>query len=100
MSFKILFALAMLCLFKNKVNGLGGGFTDIGVAIGSATSNSCGTEAGCHKGKCWTWCGLSLSSGEWCYTTKGKTWDGGYISCSDDWQCGKCWKCAGACALF
>lgn len=37
----------MLCLLKSEVNGLGGGFTDIGIAIGQ-TMHGSSTSGGTH----------------------------------------------------
>lgn len=39
-----------------------------------------------NLGLCWAYCGLSLSSGEWCYTTKKSTglWKGDYVACTKD----------------
>lgn len=62
-----------LCLLNSEVYGKpdpqlfeAGTLALAGVAI--ANSQRCGETAGCHKGYCWTYCGLSFSSGEWCYT--------------------------------
>lgn len=74
-----------------------------GVGLASmsiANSNKCSLEAGCHNGKCWAWCGVSLSDGEWCYTTKTYSQSYEYVSCSSDYDCEKCWKCGGPCSIF
>lgn len=65
-----------------------------------ANLSSCSETAGCHKGYCWAWCGFSLSSGGWCYTTKSYSQSYQYEECNSDDDCDKCWKCAGPCALF
>ncbi|ORZ28850.1 hypothetical protein BCR41DRAFT_344181 [Lobosporangium transversale] len=52
---------------------------------------------GCYKGRCWANCGVS--SLEWCYTTKGSTWDGQYVPCSSNGECQPHWSCAGACTV-
>lgn len=56
-------------------------------------SLKCSEEAGCHKGYCWAWCGVSLSGGEWCYTTKTKSQSYEYVECKQDSDCDPCWKC-------
>lgn len=74
-----------------------------GVGLASmsiANSNKCSVEAGCHKGKCWAWCGVSLSDGEWCYTTKTYSQSYDYVACTSDYDCEKCWKCGGPCSIF
>lgn len=63
-------------------------------------SGKCSTEAGCHKGYCWAWCGVSLSDGEWCYTTKTYSQSYKYVKCKKNSDCDACWKCGGPCALF
>lgn len=73
-------------------------------AVGLATmsiSNSfkCSATAGCFKGYCWTWCGVSLTDGEWCYTTKTYSQSFEYVPCKYDSECNECWKCAGSCTL-
>lgn len=57
---------------------------------------------GCHNGYCWSYCTAALEGkdNEWCYTTKGKSQDRDYVSCSQDSECNGCWKCAGPCALI
>merc|ERR1719411_1322556 len=40
---------------------------------------------GCHKGYCWSYCGLSWTSGEWCYTTKAHSKY--YSTCEHDFDC-------------
>lgn len=57
-------------------------------------------SAGCRKGSCWKYCGLSLYSGEWCYTTKGENLDRNCVPCTSDNECDKCPKFAGPCALI
>lgn len=69
-------------------------------SISIANSNKCSVEAGCHKGKCWAWCGVSLSDGEWCYTTKTYSQSYAYVPCTTDYDCEKCWRCGGPCSIF
>lgn len=104
-TFWIIFVLSLLTI---KVFGkpepqlpLAGAVFGIGALAGVAIDNSqrCAFEAGCHKGYCWTYCGLSLSSGDWCYTTKTYSQSFDYVRCSRDDECDKCWKCAGSCTL-
>lgn len=73
-----------------------------GVGLASlsiANQNKCSVNAGCFKGHCWAWCGVSLSDGEWCFTTKTHSQSYEYVHCSSDDECNKCWKCAGPCTL-
>lgn len=72
-----------------------------GVLTGVAINNAykCSEETGCYRGYCWAWCGLSLSSGDWCYTTKTYSQSYQYVSCTYDSECNACWKCAGPCSL-
>lgn len=74
-----------------------------GVSLASmsiANSNRCSVETGCHNGKCWAWCGVSLSGGEWCYTTRRNSSQSyEYVSCTSEYDCDKCWKCGGPCTL-
>lgn len=74
----------------------------IGLIIHSAlNANECSETAGCHNGYCWAWCGVSLSDGEWCYTSKNNyTQSHEYVECKEDSECNRCWKCGGPCALF
>lgn len=103
---KLLCALLVVCLLNNGVNGepgahlvglLFGGAALAGVAIDN--SQKCADVAGCHKGYCWTYCGIALNGGEWCYTTKSYSQSFDYVKCSSDSECDKCWKCAGSCTL-
>lgn len=74
-----------------------------GVGLASmsiANSQKCSVEAGCHKGKCWAWCGVSLSDGEWCFTTKTYSQSYDYVPCTTQYDCDKCWKCGGPCSIF
>lgn len=68
-----------------------------------ATTNmvkgQCSTTASCYNGQCWAYCSDSLSSGSWCYTTRGKSQNGQYVSCTRDSQCNPCWNCAGSCGV-
>lgn len=69
-------------------------------AIDSAINAfKCSEKAGCHRGYCWAWCGVSLSKGEWCYTTRSFSQSDEYVTCKDDYDCEKCWKCGGLCTL-
>lgn len=63
-------------------------------------AGKCSYTAGCYKGSCWAYCGISLSSGDWCYTTKTYSQSYAYVSCKHDDECNKCWKCAGPCTVF
>lgn len=63
----------------------------------------CSERGGCYNGKCWAGCRAIVGDhdgGEWCYTTQGNSQDYQYIPCSIDFECHKCWKCAGPCAVF
>lgn len=66
---------------------------------GTRRDGICSPEAGCHKGRCWAYCGLLFRGGEWCYTTRGNTFSGNYVSCTNDSECDRCWKCGGACTV-
>lgn len=71
--------------------------------LGDSIANSleCSEVAGCHKGYCWAWCGVSMSGGEWCYTSKNNyTQSHEFVECKEDSECNPCWKCGGPCALF
>lgn len=72
-----------------------------------------GRNYGCHRGGCWAYCGISMTSGEWCYTTD--DWDyasrnptnalritgwGRYNRCEGDEDCDPCWWCEGLCTYF
>lgn len=59
----------------------------------------CAQKGGCHRGYCWAYCGVSLSGGEWCYTTKTYSRSFQYVTCSNDNECDLCWKCGGSCTL-
>lgn len=69
------------------------------IAESIINSIRCSEEAGCHNGYCWAWCGVSLSGGEWCYTTKTHSQSYAYVECKDDSECNPCWKCAASCTL-
>lgn len=68
-------------------------------AVSIINSGKCSNQAGCHNGYCWAWCGVSLSDGEWCYTTLSYSQSYRYVKCNADWDCNRCWKCAGPCTL-
>lgn len=51
---------------------------------------------GCYEDYCWTWCGTK-GSGSWCYSTKGKKDDEGWVGCTSNPECGENWQCGGAC---
>lgn len=73
-----------------------------GVGLASmsiANSNKCSATAGCFNGFCWAWCGVSLESGEWCFTTKTYSQSYKYVTCQYDSDCNECWKCAGPCTI-
>ncbi|KAJ6640778.1 hypothetical protein Bhyg_05710 [Pseudolycoriella hygida] len=53
-------------------------------------------ESGCYKNYCWSWC-KSRGSGNWCYTTRGKKWDRGWVKCSSPDECNEYWECANEC---
>lgn len=67
--------------------------------IGTGIGQGCASTAGCKGTYCWTYCGLSLSSGEWCYTTNGQS-GGPYKRCETDDDCDPCDKCSGRCTAF
>lgn len=72
----------------------------IGLASMSiSNSRKCSATAGCFNGFCWAWCGVSLTGGEWCYTTKTYSQSFNYVSCQYDSDCDECWKCAGSCTI-
>lgn len=101
---KVAFMLLILCVSDIRLVLAGPiiGEAVIGVtlaAVAIANSQQCSEVAGCYKGYCWAYCGLSLGSGDWCYTTKTYSQSYEYIRCDDDSQCDKCWKCAGPCSL-
>lgn len=64
-----------------------------------SNAGKCSEIYGCWKGYCWTYCGLSLSRGDWCYTTKTYSQSFDYVECSADSDCDPCWKCAGSCTV-
>lgn len=61
-------------------------------------SKECG-KSGCYQGYCYSYCGLSNYSGDWCYTTKTYSQSFAYVKCSSNSECNGCWKCAGSCTL-
>lgn len=91
---------------KRQAEGIGG---TVGGAVAGAGVNwiaqsiqnsfECSQQTGCHKGYCWNWCGVSLTGGEWCYSTKSHSQSFQYVKCTQDSDCDKCWKCAGSCTL-
>lgn len=83
---------------KRQVQGI------LTAGIGLATTSilnafECSETAGCNRGYCWGWCGVSLKDGEWCYTTKTYSQSFQYETCNQDSDCDRCWKCAGSCTL-
>ncbi|RHZ85645.1 hypothetical protein Glove_63g37 [Diversispora epigaea] len=61
-----------------------------------------GRSCGCHKGYCWSACGVAAPGGsEWCYTTYsgGFSGDRAYQQCSSNHQCYYDRKCAGPCSV-
>lgn len=56
-------------------------------------------KAGCHEGSCWAGCLVLLrGSPSWCYTTsEGVSQNYKYVTCTEDSECNKDWKCAGPC---
>lgn len=69
------------------------------ISMSISNQNKCSVTAGCHKSYCWAWCGVNLSGGEWCYTTKIHSQSYKYVSCEYDYDCDECWKCGGPCTL-
>lgn len=66
-------------------------------------------DYGCHRGYCWSRCaGFARTFGtaardafkEWCWTTKGRSQDYNYVTCSKKEDCCGTWSCAGTCAAF
>lgn len=65
-------------------------------------AKGCGMKYGCHKGSCWSSCSAvagvvqtfignhGSDSGEWCYTTKGRSQSHEWVSCSRDDECDPC----------
>lgn len=53
-------------------------------------------QYGCYKGYCWSWCG-DKESGSWCYTTKGRKLDEGWVGCGSPADCNEEWQCANTC---
>lgn len=51
---------------------------------------------GCYKGYCWSWCN-DRKTGEWCYTTKGRRHDNGWVGCTSPSDCNENWECANEC---
>lgn len=62
------------------------------------TSYKCSDRAGCHNGYCWAFCGHMLST-EWCYISSSHSQSFQYVSCTNDSQCNKCWKCLRSCTV-
>lgn len=60
----------------------------------------CSSKAGCYEGKCWAYCGLSLTSFDWCYTTLTYSQSFSYVSCTTDAECKPCWLCASSCVYW
>ncbi|KAF8149177.1 hypothetical protein B0H34DRAFT_802681 [Crassisporium funariophilum] len=52
----------------------------------------------CHKGYCWAWCADHIL-GFWCYTTRGSTFDRGFVKCEKAYDCTGVYTCGGACGL-
>lgn len=69
------------------------------ISMSISNQNKCSVSAGCHKGYCWAWCGVSLTDGEWCYTTRKYSQSYDYVPCTHDYDCDECWKCGGPCTL-
>lgn len=57
---------------------------------------SADAQYGCYKGYCWSWC-YEQGSGNWCYTTKGRKNDHGWIGCNSPADCSENWECANEC---
>ena len=101
-----IFVLIVLSLLNDRVSGQEGDIITGILTLGSGlavdsikNAFECSQKAGCHKGYCWAWCGVSLSGGEWCYTTRTYSQSFNYVSCNSDSDCDPCWKCAGSCTL-
>lgn len=62
-------------------------------------AGKCSKTAGCSKGKCWAYCGPSLSEKEWCWTSKSAPQSGEFAHCKDDSECNTCWSCASRCGV-
>lgn len=90
----VLVVLAAFCISQNFVNA-----EDNQYAIQNMVAGRCSTQAGCHEGYCWAWCGekLSAASGDWCWTTKTYSKSKEYVKCSQNSDCNNCWNCAGEC---
>ena len=104
--FGFVFVLFTLSLLYFEVSGqdnefIAGVFTlGGGLAVDSIKNAfECSQTAGCQRGYCWAWCGVSLSGGEWCYTTRTYSQSFNYVSCNSDSDCDPCWKCAGSCTV-
>ena len=53
---------------------------------------------GCHKGRCWRYCGAAYQSGQWCYTKSNYAND--YHRCQNNNDCKCSYKqCWGKCSL-
>lgn len=50
----------------------------------------------CYKGFCTSWCN-DENSGDWCYTTKGRKNDEGWVGCTSLADCDRNWECGGMC---
>lgn len=66
---------------------------------GGLNAGKCSEKGGCYKGLCWAYCGLSLSSLDWCYTTESYSQSYEYVTCEYNSDCNLCWRCAGSCTL-
>lgn len=101
---KLVYVFLALILLNSEVNGKPQWLeatAAAGIMVGTAISNSqkCSEFAGCHRGNCWSWCGLDLSGGEWCYITRTYSQSFQYVPCLRDSDCDKCWKCASSCTV-
>lgn len=93
---RALHPLARLAIVMGSM-ALGGAIGGFGTAS-ILNSQYCGTS-GCHKGYCYSYCGISNENGDWCYTTKTYSQSFEYVKCTSDKECNGCWKCAGSCTV-
>lgn len=92
--------------WKRNRRDIPAGLQEAGVVIGQAASlaidnaSKCAHKGGCYYGSCWAYCGIDLSHGDWCYTTRSHSQSYDYVGCTRDTDCDLCWKCGGPCTLF
>lgn len=71
-------------------------FATLLVLVGLAAVVPPAAAYGCYKGYCYSWCD-DKDSGSWCYTTKGKKLDEGWVGCTSPADCNEEWQCANTC---